>query len=198
MKKIISIVILTLVVVVGLVFSFTRFNNDKIASNAIKTETPKKAISKPLSATEINAVKKKWEASPDGIQFKKWEDSPAGQKVYAAEAKIMQSIKNNTAMEAVVTSLSLPEGSRVGFGMMVQIEGEEYILSFGIEQPGKNSLNLKKEFDLLRTLQVNDKISLKSKNVSHAPKYAFPIVTGDYVQREGEIIYKRTTRKGGC
>jgi hypothetical protein len=118
--------------------------------------------------------------------------------VYAAEAKIMQSIKNNTSMEAVVTSLSLPEGSRVGFGIMVQIEGEEYILSFGMEQPGKNSLNLKKEFDLLRTLKVNDKISLKSKNVSHAPKYAYPIVSGDYVERQGEIIYKRTPRKGGC
>jgi hypothetical protein len=198
MKKIISIVILTLVVVGGLVFSFTRFNNDKIVSNAIKTEPPKKAISKPLSATEINAVKKKWEASPDGIQFKKWEASPAGKKVYAAEAKIMQSIKNNTAMEAVVTSLSLPEGSRVGFGFMIAIEGEEYILSFGIEQPGKNNLNLKREFDLLRTLKVNDKISIKSKNVSHAPKYAYPIVAGDYVEREGEVMYKRTVRKGGC
>lgn len=198
MKKIISIVILTLVIVGGLVFSFAQFNNDKIASNEIKTETSKKSKQKPLSAEERKAELKKWEASPDGIAFKKWEDSPAGQKVYAAEAKIMQSIKSFTAIEAVVTSLSLPEGSRLGFGVMVQIEGEDYILSFGIEQPGKNSLNLKKEFDLLRTLKVNDKISLKSKNVSHAPKYAYPIVSGDYVERQGEIIYKRTPRKGGC
>ncbi|WP_026710055.1 hypothetical protein [Flavobacterium filum] len=198
MKKIISISILTLVIVGGLVFSFTQFNNDKIASNEIKTETSNKSKQKPLSAEEIKAELKKWEASPDGMAFKKWEASPAGQKVYAAEAKIMPSIKNNTTMEAVVTSLSLPEGSRLGFGVMVQIEGEDYILSFGIEQPGKNSLNLKREFDLLRMLKVNDKISLKSKNVSHAPKYAYPIVSGDYVEREGEVMYKRTPRKGGC
>ncbi|WP_276974828.1 hypothetical protein [Flavobacterium filum] len=198
MKKIISISILTLVIVGGLVFSFTQFNNDKIASNEIKTETSNKSKQKPLSAEEIKAELKKWEASPDGMAFKKWEASPAGQKVYAAEAKIMQSIKNSTAMEAVVTSLSLPPGSRLGFGMMIAIEGEEYILSFGIEQTGKNSLNLQREFDLLRKLKVNDKISLKSKNVSHAPKYAYPIVSGDYVEREGEVMYKRTPRKGGC
>ena len=198
MKKIISISILTLVIVGGLVFSFAQFNNDKITNNEIKTETSKKSKQKPLSAEERKAELKKWKASPDGIAFKKWEDSPAGQKVYAAEAKIMQSIKSFTAIEAVVTSLSLPEGSRLGFGVMVQIEGEDYILSFGIEQPGKNSLNLKREFDLLRTLKVNDKISLKSKNVSHAPKYAYPIIAGDYVERESEIVYKRTPRKDGC
>jgi hypothetical protein len=198
MKKIISIFTLTLVVVGGLVFSLTQFNNDKIANNEIKTETSNKSKQKPLSAEERKAELKKWEASPDGIAFKKWEASPAGQKVFAAEAKIMQSIKKNAPMEAVITSLSLPEGSRVGFGLIIAIKGEEYILSFGIEQPGKNSLNLKKEFDLLRTLKVNDKISLKSKNVSHAPKYNYPIVSGDFVEREGEIIYKRTPRKGGC
>jgi hypothetical protein len=198
MKKNIFIVILTVVLVGGLVFSFTQFNNELVAKNEIKAEAPMISKQKPLTAAEKNAELKKWEASPDGIQFKKWEASPAGQKVYAAEAKIMQSIKNQASMEAVVTSLTLPEGSRVGFGMMVQMEGEEYILSFGIEQPGKNSLNFKSEFDLLRTLKVNDKISLKSKKVSHAPKYAYPIVSGDYVEREGEIIYKRTPRKGGC
>jgi hypothetical protein len=198
MKKNIFIVILTVVLVGGLVFSFTQFNNELVAKNEIKAEAPMISKQKPLTAAEKNAELKKWEASPDGIQFKKWEASPAGQKVYAAEAKIMQSIKNQASMEAVVTSLTLPEGSRVGFGLMIAIEGEEYILSFGIEQPGKNSLNLKREFDLLRTLKVKDKISLKSKNVSHAPKYAYPIIAGDYVEREGEIIYKRTPRKGGC
>jgi hypothetical protein len=198
MKKNISIVILTLAVVGGLVFSFTQFNNESVPKNEIKAGAPIISKQKPLTAEESKAELKKWEASPDGIQFKKWEASPTGQKVYAAEAKIIQSIKNNTAMEAVVTSLSLPEGSRVGFGFMIEIEGQEYILSFGMEQPGKNNLNLKREIDLLRTLKVNDKISLKSNNVSHAPKYAYPIVSGDYVGREGEIIYKRTPRKGGC
>jgi hypothetical protein len=198
MKKNIFIVILTVVLVGGLVFSFTQFNSELVAKNEIKAEAPMISKQKPLTAAEKNAELKKWEASPDGIQFKKWEASPAGQKVFAAEAKIMQSIKNQASMEAVVTSLTLPEGSRVGFGLMIEIEGKEYILSFGVEQPGKNNLNLKREFDLLRTLKVNDKISLKSKNVSHAPKYDYPIVSGDYVERQGEIIYKRTPRKGGC
>lgn len=198
MNKIISIPILTLVIVGGLVFSFTQFNNDKITNNEIKTETPKKPKQKPLSAEERKAELKKWEASPDGMAFKKWETSPVGQKVIAASAKISQPVKNFTPMEAVVTSLSLPPGSRLGFGMMIAIEGEEYILSFGIEQPGNNSLNLKREFDLLRMLKVNDKIQIKSHNISKAPKYDFPIIAGDFVEKEGEVIYERTLRKGGC
>lgn len=198
MKKVISIFILMLVVVGGLVFSFTQFNNDKIASNEIKTETSKKSKQKPLSAEERKAELKKWEASPDGIAFKKWEASPEGKKVDAAVAKISKSIKDFTNMEAVVTSLSLPFGSRLGFGVMVKIDDEDYILSFGIEQPGENVLNLKSEFDQLRSLKVNDKIIIRSHNISKAPKYAYPIIAGDYVEREGEIIYKRTPRKGGC
>lgn len=198
MKKIISIFILTLVIVGGLVFSFAQFNNDKITNNEIKTETSKKPKQKPLSAEERIAELKKWEASPDGIAFKKWEDSNVGKKVIAATSKISQPVKNFTPMEAVVTSLSLPPGSRLGFGMMIAIEGEEYILSFGIEQPGNNSLNLKREFDQLRMLKVNDKIQIKSHNISKAPKYDFPIIAGDFVKKEGEVIYKRTPRKGGC
>ncbi|MBA4154416.1 hypothetical protein [Flavobacterium sp.] len=198
MKKIISIVILTLVVVGGLVFSFTQFNNDKIASNEIKTETSKKSKQKPLSAEESKAELKKWEASPDGIHFKNWEASPDGKKVDAAVAKISKSVKDFTNMQAVVTSLSLPPGSKLGFGMMVKIDDEDYILSFGIEQPGKNIMNFKSEFDELRSLKVNDKIMIRSRNISKAPKYAYPIIAGDYVEREGEIIYKKTPRKGGC
>jgi len=198
MKKVISIFILMLVVVGGLVFSFTQFNNDKIASNEIKTETSKKSKQMPLSAEERKAELKKWEVSPDGIHFKNWEASPEGKKVDAAVAKISKSVKDFTNMQAVVTSLSLPFGSRLGFGVMVKIDDEDYILSFGIEQPGKNVLNLKSEFDQLRSLKVNDKISIKSHNISKAPKYAYPIIASDYVEREGEIIYKRTPRKGGC
>lgn len=198
MKKIISIVILTTVVVGGLVFGFTQFDNDEIAFNKIKTENPKKAISKPLSVIEFNTVRKKWEASPDGVAFKNWEASPEGKKVLAAITKISKSARDFTDMEGVVTSLTLPPGSRLGFGIMVKIDDEEYILSFGIEQPGENVLNLKNEFDLLRNLKVNDKIIIRSHNISKAPKYSYPIVAGEYVEREGEIIYKRTPREGGC
>jgi len=168
MKKGIFTLILTLFVVSGFVY----------ANHEIKGETPAKA------------AKKAWEATPEGIAFKKWEASPAGKKVYAGEAKIRKSIREFTNMEGVVTSLSLPQGSRLGYGVMVKINGEDYILSFGIES--------KKEFDQLRTLKVNDKINIKSHNVSHAPKYVYPIVAGDNIERNGKLIYKRVVGKGGC
>ena len=32
----------------------------------------------------------------------------------------------------------------------------------------------------------------------YAPKYSYPIVAGDYVQRDNKIIYKRIPNQGGC
>jgi len=179
MKKIIYTLILPLVVVSGLVF----------ANREIKNEPSKKITPKPLSAAEREAELKKWEATPEGIKYKKWEVSPAGQKVYAAEAKIRKNITDSTNMEGVVTSLSLPPGSRLGFGVMVRINGDDYILNFAPE---------KSQLEQLHSLQVNDKIIIRSRNVSHAPKYAYPIVGGDYVERDSKIIYKRIPRKDGC
>lgn len=179
MKKVIYALILLLVVVSGLVF----------ANCEIKNETSKKLIPKPLSAAEMKAELKKWEATPEGIKFKNWEASPAGKKVYAAEAKIRKHITDSTNMEAVVTALSLPPGSRLGFGVMVRINGDDYILNFAPE---------KSQLEQLHSLKVNDKIIIRSRNVSHAPKYAYPIVSGDYVERDSKIIYKRLPRKDGC
>jgi hypothetical protein len=180
MKKIIYTLILPLFVVGGLVFANREFKN----------ETSKKSIPKPLTAAEMKAARKQWEATLDGIMFKQWEASPTGKKVYASEAKIMKHISTFTNMEAVVTSLSLPPDSRVGFGMMVRINDDDYILSFGLENNN--------EFEQLHSLKINDKIIIKSHSVSHAPKYAYPIISGDYVERDSKIIYKRTPRKGGC
>ena len=180
MKKVTYALILLLVVVSGLVF----------ANREIKNETSKKTTPKPLSAAEMKAELKKWEATPDGIKYKKWEASPAGKKVYAGEAKIRKNIKDSTNMEAVVTSLSLPPGSRLGFGVMVKINDDDYILSFGLETSN--------EFQQLHSLKVNDKLIIRSHFVSHAPKYSYPIVSGDYVERDSKIIYKRAPRKGGC
>lgn len=180
MKKLMYAMIIALVVVSGLLF----------ANREIKNETSKESTTKPLAAAEREAAMKQWEATPDGIKFKEWEASPAGKKVYAAEAKIRKHLTDSTNMEAVVTSLSLPPGSRLGFGVMVRINGDDYILSFGPEMPG--------EFQQLQNLKVNDKIIIRSRNVSHAPKYAYPIVAGDYVERDSKIIYKRVPRKDGC
>ena len=179
MKKVIYALILPLVVVGGLVF----------ANRENKNETSKKSIPKPLTAAEMKAGRERWEATPDGIKFKEWEASPAGKKVYAAEAKIRKHLTDSTNMEAVVTSLSLPPGSRLGFGVMVRINGDDYIVKFDAE---------KSQLEQLRSLKVDDKIIIRSRNVSHAPKYAYPIVSGDYVERDSKIIYKRIPRKGGC
>jgi hypothetical protein len=189
MRKNIYVLILPLVVVGGLVV---------FANREIKNETSKKSIPKALSATERKAALKKWEATPDGIMYKKWEASPAGKKVYASATKIRNSIGDYTNMEGVVTSLSLPPGSRLGFGVMVRINGDDYILAFGPENSGKNILNFNNEFEQLHSLKVNDKIIIRSHSVSYAPKYSYPIVAGDYVERDSKIIYKRAPRKGGC
>jgi hypothetical protein len=180
MRKVIYALILTLVVVSGLVF----------ANREIKIETSKKSAPKLLSAAEMKAELKKWEATPDGTKFKKWKASPEGQKVLASAAKIRNHISDSTNVETVVTSLSLPPGSRLGFGVMVRINGDDYILSFGLEKSN--------EFQQLRSLKVNDKILIRSHFVSYAPKYSYPIVSGDYVERDSKIIYKRAPRKGGC
>ena len=179
MKKVIYALILTLVVVSGLVFT----------NREIKNETSKKSTPKPLSAAERKAELKKWEATPDGINFKKWKASPEGQKVLAGAAKIRNHISDSTNMEAVVTSLSLPPGSRLGFGVMARINGHDYIVKFDAE---------KSQLEQLHSLKVNDKIIIRSHSVSHAPKYSYPIVAGDYVERDSKIIYKRAPRKGGC
>lgn len=187
-KKIIYALILSLVVVSGLVF----------ANSKIKTETANKPNSKPPTAAEIKAARDKWHASPEGIKYDKWVASAAGKKVRNNQGKIMKHIMGFTNMEAVVTSLSLPEGSRLGFGVMVKINNEDYILSFGPEEYDTNFLFFKSDFAHLHNLKVNDKIIIKSHTVSHAPKYAYPIVSGDYVEQDGKVLFKRSPRKGGC
>jgi len=159
-----------------LLFSMLMLSNLAFANNESKLDN--------------KAALKKWEATPEGIFFKKWESSAAGKKVYASEARIRKSIKEFSNMEAIVTSLTLPAGSRLGYGVMVRIKDEDFILSFGPD--------LKNEFDQIRGLKVNDKIVIKSHSLSHAPKYAYPIVAGDYVERDGKLLYKRIPGKGGC
>jgi hypothetical protein len=179
MKKVIFALMLPLIVVSGLVF----------ANRKIKTETQKEQPQKQMSSAERNAEMKKWEATPSGKKFKEWEVSPRGKKVYAAEAKIRKHLKDYTEMEGVVTSLSLPPGSRLGFGVMVRINGDDYIVTFDAE---------KFQLKQLQGLKVNDKIILKSRYVAHAPKYSYPIIGCDYLEQDNKIVFKRVPRKGGC
>ena len=179
MKKIIYALILPLVVVSGLVF----------ANREIKNKASKESSPKPLTDAERRAAIKQWEATPEGIKYKKWEASPEGKKVYAGAAKIGKYIRDYTNMEAVVTSLSLPPGSLLGFGVMARIDGDDYIVKFDAEAS---------QLEQLHSLKVNDKIIIRSHYISCAPKYAYPIVSGEYVERDGKVIFKRVPHKGGC
>jgi hypothetical protein len=105
----------------------------------------------------------------------------------------MKAERKKWYMEAVVTSLSLSPRSRSGFGVMVRINGYDYMLSFGPENSN--------EFQQLHSLKVNDKIIIRSQsvfNVSYMPRHSYPTILGDYVERDGKIIYKCAPRKGGC
>ena len=177
MKKVIYLLFLPLVVISGLVFA----NHQK------KDKPSGKIAPKPISAAERQAAMKAWEATPGGITYKKWESSPEGRKVLESAARIKIHTAAFANMEATVTSLSLPPGSRLGFGVMAKIDGVDYILVFDPEQP---------QLEQLQTLRVNDKLIIKSTVVSHAPKYAYAIVRADYVERNNKVIYKRTPRKG--
>ncbi|HVW96321.1 MAG TPA: hypothetical protein VHA56_10185 [Mucilaginibacter sp.] len=174
MKKIISTLILLLVVVSGLVF----------ANRGIKNEKPEKPSSKPLSVAERKADLKKWEASPDGIRYKKWEASAEGKKVQASADKIRKYLNTYANMEAVVISLFLPSASPGDYCVLVRINGEDYLLN-----------NAPRE---LQGLKVNDKIIIRSHTAGRAPKYPYLIIWGDYIEKDGKMIYKRVPHQGGC
>ncbi len=172
-------IILSFVIVGGLLLTNYESNSENTPKSTPKT----------LTAAESKAALKKWEASPDGIYFKKWDASPAGKKVNAGAAKIRKFVRSNANMVGVVTSLSLPEGSRLGFGVMVKIDKVDYILSLGQVST--------RELAQLKSLKVNDKVVIRSHFVSRAPKYAYPIVNGDYLEKDSKVLYKRVA-KGGC
>ena len=146
------------------------------------------------TAAANQAELKKWQASAEGKKYAEWQQSAAGKKVYASEEKIKKAISTFSKMEAEVIALSLPTDAKLGIGMMIQINGADYILRF----MSSSIAEIKQTAAQVKGLKVHDKIVIKSRNVSHAPKYAYPIITCDYLEHAGKIIYKRIPRKGGC
>lgn len=179
MKKLINTLKLVFVAILSLV----------VANCETKNETANNRTPNPLSKAEMKAQRKKWEASPDGIRYNQWKTSADGKKVLASAAKISKHGREFSEIEAVIVSLSLPPGSRLGFGFMAQIDGEYYILNFDTQ---------KSQVEALKSLKVNDKIIVRTRNVMHAPKYTYAIVKCDYVERNGKVIYKRIPSKNGC
>lgn len=184
MKKIIFLMLSALILVSGILLINRGTSNTNIT----------KPIQGPLSVAESKDIMKKWEATPAGIFYNEWKASPAGKKVFGSESKIRMSLKEFKNMEGIVTSLSLPPGSRLGFGIMVKIQGDNFILTIDADNNSENS----KDLEQLQSLKVNDKLIIRSHNVSHAPKYAFPIVSGDYIEKDGKMIFQRIPNKGGC
>ncbi len=190
MKKNILVLILPILLVSGL--SFVN------PENKIETKTSPKPLATVERKVNLEA-KKKWEATPEGKKFNAWETSPEGEKVQASAIKIMKSIKDFSDMEGVVTSLSLPPGSRLGVGVMVNIDGDDYILAIRIDASEKNDYNYKKGYQQLHSLKVNDRIIIRSRNVSKAPKYNYAIIAGDYVERDKKVLFKRDlSKKDNC
>ena len=181
MKKTIYVLILPLVVVSGLVF----------ANREIKNET--KPSPKPLSIADSIArldERKKWEASPDGLKYKEWEVSPEGKKVHASHDKIKKYIKDFSNMEAVVTSVTFQRTGKSSAikWLIVRINDEEYMMQFS-----------PKEFQQLNSLKVNDKIIVRSRSAGYSPNHPYLIVSGDYIERNGKILFKRDFSKNkGC
>ncbi|MFN8843790.1 MAG: hypothetical protein ACK5WV_09335 [Chryseotalea sp.] len=180
MKKSICILLLALVVISGIV----------LAKRQNENKNTEKATSKALATAATTTAFQNWEATPEAIDFRKWQNSSEGKNVLAAAASIAKHVKDSSAMHAIVTSLTLPPGSRLGYGILVSINSNSYILSFGALRPD--------EFQHLRSLSVNDTITIKSKYISYAPKYAYPILSGNYVELNNKVIFTKPYNKNGC
>jgi hypothetical protein len=188
MKKNIYLLILSLAVLSGLVFSFALFAFGSGANYEMKNET--KPSPKPLSVANRKAnldAKKKWDASPDGIKYKEWEVSPEGKKVHASYDKIKNSIKSFSNMEAVVTSLTFQRANAKSSGpkwLIVRINGEEYMMQF-----------IPTDFQQLNSLKVNDKIIVRSHSAGYSHNHPYLILSGDYIERNNKVLFKRDFSK---
>jgi hypothetical protein len=179
MKKAIYVLILPLVVVSGVVFANRTIKNEATPSG------------KPLSIADRKARlvddKKKWDASPDGIKYREWEVSAAGKKVHASHDKIRKYIKTFTNMEAVVTSVTFQRANAKSSGpkwLIVSISGEAYMMQFNL-----------KDFEQLNSLKVNDKIIIRSHSAGYSPNHPYLIISGDYIERNSKILFKRDFSK---
>jgi hypothetical protein len=182
MKKIITVFIITVVLISSQLF--TNCEEKKETTDVSKTAL------KPLTEAQQKAnqeARAKWEASPDGIQYKKWQNSPEGKKIKASHDNIRKQLQEFTTMEAVVTSVTFEREGTKGKGskwLLVQIEGETYMMQF-----------VSKEFEQLKSLQVNDKISLKSRSAGYSNNHPYLIIRGDYIAKDNKVLFKRDLSK---
>lgn len=179
--------IVTALTIVLFVISSQLFTNCEEKKETVIASKP---AQKPLTEAQKKAnreARAKWEASPDGIEYKKWQNSPEGKKVKASHDKIRKQLQEFTNMEAVVTSVTFEREGAKGKGpkwLLVQIEGETYMMQF-----------VSKEFEQLKSLQVNDKISLKSRSAGYSNNHPYLIIRGDYIAKDNKVLFKRDLSK---
>lgn len=181
MKKTIHLLIALLVVVIGQVAVSCETKNETKPSKKTLTMAEKKANLK---------KKKQWKATPDGMNFKEWQASPEGKKVQASYEKIKKSIKAFSKMEAVITSVTFQRSGKSSEikWLIVSIDDEEYMMQF-----------TPKEFQKLNSLKVNDTIILKSRSAGLSPNHPYLIVSGDYIEHNNTMLFKRDFKKmKGC
>jgi hypothetical protein len=182
MKKIITILSISVVIISSQLFINCEEKKETVIAS--------KPVQKPLTEAQKKAnreARAKWEASPDGIQYKKWQNSPEGKKIKASHDNIRKQLQDFTTMEAVVTSVTFEREGAKGKGpkwLLVQIEGETYMMQF-----------VSKEFEPLKSLQVNDKISLKSRSAGYSNNHPYLIIRGDYIAKDNKVLFKRDLSK---
>jgi hypothetical protein len=177
LKKILFTLLLVAVVVSSVV----------VANNNSKKEPTKKAMQKPLTAEEMKAARKKWEATPDGMAYKKWENSPEGKKIDASYEKVKKHFKDFSDMEAVVTSVTFQRENVQSASpkwLIVEIEDDTYMMQF-----------IPKEFEPLKSLKVNDKIIVRSRSAGFSHNHPYLILSGDYIVKDNKVLFKRVFNK---
>lgn len=187
MKKVVYVLVYTSVVATGMVLA--------------NRKTQNQMSDKPTAVTAANGHRddlKKWEASPDGVRYKKWEASAEGQKAHASVNKIKKQLTTFTNMYAVVTSVVRPIGSSNGFGLIVKINGDDYMVNFLPEMTDRDLSKLHKDLVQLNSLKINDKIIIKSHSAAYTGKSSRPVLSGDYLERDHKVIFSRDPKKGGC
>ena len=56
-----------------------------------------------------------------------------------------------------------------------------------------------KDFQQLNSLKVNDKIIVRSHSAGYSPNHPYLIVSGDYIEQNGKVLFERDFRKNnGC
>lgn len=170
-----------------LLFGLALISMPLFANRNYKIVSIEKVNSKPESVNKKNTTLKKWEASPDGIQYKKWKASPEGKKIHANYNKIKKNLAGFLPMEAVVTSVTFQRTNAKVSGpkwLIVKIKGEKYMIQYAL-----------KDFEKLKSLKVNDKIILKSRNAGFSPNHPYLIISGDYIAKNNIILFQRDFSK---